>query len=88
MITIDDCIGMSGLDEGEILALAEHEHIPEMAAIALGDYLLHQAKGPARIRQMIEDDIREALKRGDREHARELFMALRHFLHEHRDQLD
>ncbi|WP_417669384.1 hypothetical protein [Roseibium sp.] len=87
MITIDDCIGLSGLDEAEILALAEHEHIPEMAAVALGAYLLHQRKGPARIRQMIEDDIREALKRGDRGHARELFMALRHFIHEHRDDL-
>ena len=87
MITIDDCIGMSGLDEAEILALAEHEHIAEIAAAALGAYLLHQRKGPRRIREMIEDDIRSALERGDRQHARELFMALRHFLHAHRDEL-
>ena len=29
---------------------------------------------------MLRDDIRAAVARNDREHARELFMALRHFL--------
>jgi hypothetical protein len=32
---------------------------------------------------MIVEDIRAALHRGDREHARELFGALRHFLATH-----
>ena len=36
-----------------------------------------------KIRDMIRDDIREALKRNDRDHARELFMTLRHFLDVH-----
>ena len=58
MITIEDCIGLSDLREDEILALAEHEHIPEIAATALGAYLLHQKHGAERIRAMIEDDIR------------------------------
>lgn len=86
MITIQDCIDMSGLDEAEILALAEHEHISEIAA-ALGAYLLEQPKGASRIVWMIEEDIRTALGQGNRAHARELFMALRHFLHEHRGEL-
>lgn len=85
MITIEDCIGLSGQDEAEILALAEHEHIPEIAAVALGNYLIQSNKGMRTVRAMIEDDIRVALVRGDRVHARELFMVLRHFLHEHRD---
>ena len=33
MLTIQDCIELSELTEEEILAIAEHEHIPEMAAI-------------------------------------------------------
>ena len=33
MLTLEDCIGLSELDEEEILAIAEHEHIPEMAAV-------------------------------------------------------
>jgi len=28
MLTIEDCIGLSELTEEEILAIAEHEHIP------------------------------------------------------------
>lgn len=88
MISLEDCIALSGLDEPEILALAEHEHLSEMAAAALGNYLLHKHHGPERIRQMIEDDIRAALERGDRAHAKELFSALRHFMHEHRAELE
>lgn len=87
MITLEDCIALSGLDEPEILALAEHEHLSEVAAAALGSYLLHKYHGADRIRQMIEDDIRAALERGDRGHAKELFAALRHFMHEHREEL-
>jgi hypothetical protein len=83
MITLDDCIAMCGLTEEEVLAIAEHEHIPEIAAAALGDYLLHQQHGAERIRDMLREDIRAALARGDRGHARELFMALRHFLSDH-----
>lgn len=80
MITLEDCIAMCGLNEEEILAIAEHEHIPEIAAAALAQYLLSQKHGPEKIRGMLRDDIRAALARGDRKHARELFMALRHFL--------
>jgi hypothetical protein len=83
MITLNDCIALCGLSEEEVLAIAEHEHIPEIAAAALGDYLLHQEHGAERIRDMLRDDIRAAVRRGDRDHARDLFMALRHFLSEH-----
>src|SRR5262245_45987673 len=71
---------MCDLTEEEILAIAEHEHIPEIAAAALAQYLLSQERGPEKIRAILQDDIRAALARGDRQHARELFMALRHFL--------
>ena len=80
MIALEDCIAMCGLTEAEVLAIAEHEHIPEIAAAALGQYLLGKKHGPAQIREMLRDDIRAALTRNDREHARQLFMALRHFL--------
>jgi hypothetical protein len=66
-----------------VLAIAEHEHIPEIAAAALAQYLLCQDHGAERIRDILRDDIRAAIARGDRAHARELFMALRHFLSAH-----
>ena len=30
MLTFEDCLGLSELNEDEILAIAEHEHIPEL----------------------------------------------------------
>ena len=83
MISKDDIIGMCDLDLEEIDAIAEHEHIPEVAAAALGDYLLHQANGAERVRDMIVEDIRSALARRDQGHASSLYTALQHFLVAH-----
>ncbi len=83
MISKADILDMCDLDRDEIDAIAEHEHIPEVAAAALGDYLVHQAHGAERVRDMIVDDIRWAIERRDRAHASTLYMALRHFLAGH-----
>jgi hypothetical protein len=83
MISLEDCIAMCGLDEAEVEAIAEHEHVPEIAAAALAGYLLHVSGGEMEIRRMIVDDIHNALEEGRIEHANQLFMALRHFLSTH-----
>jgi hypothetical protein len=83
MISLEDCIAFSGLSEDEVLAIAEHEHLPEMAAAALAQYLLHQDHGAERIRDMILDDIRDAQRRGDKAHVRTLLHVLHHFLRSH-----
>jgi hypothetical protein len=75
MISVQDCIDLCGLNDCEVAAIGEHEHIPEIAAAALASYLLHQPHGEETIRTMIIDDIRTCVT-----HAAELFMALRHFL--------
>jgi hypothetical protein len=85
MITLEDCIALSGLTEQEVLAIAEHEHVPEIAAAAIGRYLLKEPNGADKIRDMMRDDIHDALSRGDKEHASELLMVLRHFLATHPD---
>jgi hypothetical protein len=36
------------LSEEEVLAIAEHEHLPEIAATALAQYLLSQEHGSER----------------------------------------
>jgi hypothetical protein len=85
MISMEDCIGLCGLDEVEVAAISEHEHIPEIAAAALASYLLKQPHGGETIRTMIIDDMHKALDDGRVRHAAELFMALRHFLEQHPD---
>ena len=83
MISLEDCIAFSGLSEEEVAAIGEHEHIPQVAACALADYLLKLPGGGRKIRTMIVDDIQQALCEGRIRHAQELFMALRHFLEGH-----
>jgi len=88
MISQEDCTAMCGLDEREVAAIAEHEHVPEIAAAALASYLLHKAGGEKVIRQMLIDDIHGALDQKRLRHATELFMALRHFLNNHPEAVD
>lgn len=88
VVTLEDCIAFCGLSEAEVLALAEHEHIPEIAAAALAEYLLQQPHGAERIAAMIRDDIRAALARNDKAHASELMAALAHFTNAHPEALD
>lgn len=86
-ITLQDCIALCGLEEDEVAGIAEHEHMPDIAAAALAHHLLHQPGGVSRIRTMLVDDFRAALRRGDRAHARDLLATLRHFAATHRDEL-
>jgi hypothetical protein len=83
MITLQDCIGLCGLTEEEVLAVAEHEHLPEIAATALAQYLLSQEHGPEKIRDMIVDDVRQAQRSGDKKHVLTLLHVLHHFLNAH-----
>jgi hypothetical protein len=83
MLTILDCIELSELSEEEILAIAEHEHIPEIVAAELGNYLVQTPTGEKRIKAMIVDDMRAARQRGDYLHVLKLKLCLRHFLEHH-----
>ena len=84
MITLEDCIGLCGLTEEEVLAIAEHEQLPEIAATALGQYLLSLEHGSERVRDIIVDDIRQAQLSGrDKEHLLTLLHVLHHFLKTH-----
>jgi hypothetical protein len=83
MISLADCMGLCDLSPEEVQAISEHEHVPEIIAATLGSYLLHSEHGPEKVRQIIVDDIRSAVRRHDIPHARQLVSVLRHFLHEH-----
>jgi hypothetical protein len=83
MISLEDCVALSGLTEAQVLAIAEHEHVPEIAATALAQYLSNQEHGMEKIRDMIVDDIRQAQQRQDKAHVLTLLHALHHFLKSH-----
>ena len=75
--------GLCGLTEEGVLAIAEHEHMPEIAAAAFAEYLTNQEHGTEKIRDMIVDDIRAGQARDDKEHILTLLHVLHHFLRTH-----
>jgi hypothetical protein len=83
MLTLEDCLALCDLTEEEVLAIAEHEHIPEMAALELGNYLVHAPGGEMRIKSIIRDDIAEARLRGHRSVELALKLVLRDFVLQH-----
>ena len=83
MLSLEDCIAMSGLTEEEIDAIAEHEGIPEICAAEMGAYLVTTPDGQRRIKRMILDDIERARSHGDFKHAAVLKLCLKHFAETH-----
>lgn len=83
MISLEDCVALCGLTEEEILAIAEHEHLPQIEAAALAQYLLRGGAGADLIRNMIMDDVRAAQRAGDRDRVKSLLHVLHHYLRAH-----
>jgi hypothetical protein len=83
MITFEDCAAFCGLTCEEISAIAEHEHVPEISAAALAQYMLDQPHGSERLREMIVDDIRASHRARNHRHTQMLLHVLHHFLKSH-----
>lgn len=83
MLRYQDCVELSDLTEEEIEAIAQHEHLPEMAALELGSYLVHSEEGIPMIKRIILDDIEEARRRGHTQKMLELKLVLKHFVETH-----
>lgn len=79
MLTYEDCVGLTDLEEEEIEAISQHEHVPEMIAAELGCCLAHQVGGDLRIDRMIRDDIEEAAWRGHPQESRHWRAVLQRF---------
>ena len=83
MLTFEDCVALSGLTAEEIAAIAEHEHIPELAAAEMGNYLCRSPSGELRIKRMIVEDIDAASTAGRVDRVVALRLVLRHFVECH-----
>jgi len=83
MLTFEDCLALCDLSVDEIAAIAEHEHLPDMAALGYGDYLIHGPDGEQHIKRMIVEDIDLAKSSGNLKHAEELETILKNFILHH-----
>jgi hypothetical protein len=86
MLTWEDCIGLVELSEEEIAAIAQHEHLTQLAALELGNYLVEH-EGCQKIRRMLLDDIESAHRARDPLRVLMLKLALKHFIDCHSGQL-
>ncbi len=82
MLTYEECLAMCDITQDEVSAIAEHEHIDPMIALALGQYLCCH-EGETVIKKIIIDDINHAEKTGNQDHAKVLRRVLQHFIATH-----
>jgi len=83
MLTYDDCLAMCDLTEDEVRAIAAHRHIPALVAMEYGNWLCECPDGVPRLRSMIQDDLEDAVRRGDAVAAAKLRLVLRRFVETH-----
>lgn len=83
MLTLEDCLALCELSEEEVRTIAQHEHIPEIAATEVANYLIRTPDGAFAIKSMIRDDIAHAIARADPARALALKALLRNFVLQH-----
>jgi len=85
MLTYEDCLAFCDLTEDEIEAIAEHEHIPAIVAMELGQYLVQTDDGVRKIKRIILDDIEAARKNSEQNRYLVLKATFQHFVDTHPD---
>ena len=82
-MTFQDCLGLCDISEAEALAIAEHEHLPAMAAVQLGDYLMRTPEGELCLKEILRDHIAAAAASGDSMRTLALKAILREYILKH-----
>jgi hypothetical protein len=88
VLTWIDCLSQSELTADEIRAVAEHEHLSQLAALELGNWLVVRPDGCHMLKRMILDDIERAHARGDPAHAARLKLVMQQFCRTHPENPD
>jgi len=83
MLTLQEIMDVCECSEEEIAAIAMHEHIPDVVAAEMGEYLLHTPDGVPMIRKIILEDIEMARNAGRTEQVEQLELVLKHFIANH-----
>lgn len=83
MLSLKDCLDYCDMDQDEISAVAEHEHIPVIVAAELCDSLLHTEEGVCNLHAMLLDNIATALEHGEVGRAGQLSRTYQHFRSQH-----
>lgn len=79
MLTFKECLQFCELTEDEVEAISEHERVPEIVALELGQTLLKSQSGIAEIKRFIREDIARAKVHGQEAKAAHFEDVYRHF---------
>jgi hypothetical protein len=65
MLTLEECLDCSELSREEVREIADHHHLPEVLAAALGHALLNSPTGLDTIRGYLLQNLEKATLQGD-----------------------
>jgi hypothetical protein len=83
MLAWIDCLSFSDLTADEIRAIADHEHLSQMAALELGHWLVNRPDGTRALKRLILEELEAATARGDFVRAAQLRLTVKHFCDTH-----
>lgn len=65
MLTLRDCIDFADMDADELLAIARHEHLPDIVALEKAATFLQEDWGAPAVRQMVMEEVERRIAHGD-----------------------
>lgn len=83
MLSIEDCLGLSGLSEDELQLVAEHEHVPLIVAAEMAAGLRRTPRGTYVLRGYMLDALEKAVSSGENDRARRLDRIIAGFVAAH-----
>ncbi len=83
MLTLKECLDYCDLDMDEVMAVAEHEHLPAIVAAELCFELLQSPQGVCCMHTMVLDDLQSAIAHGECERAQRLTSTYQHLQEQH-----
>jgi len=83
MLTLQECLDFSELNEDEIHVIAEHERVPQIIAAEMGYTLLKSPKGIYQIRQLLLEELERAKLAGQADKARRIDQTITRFVAAH-----
>ena len=85
MLSLQDCLDLTDISDGELAAIARHEKIPPIVALELGHLLIQTAAGVETLRQFIHDDIMSAQRQNRCQDCEQFSRTLADFNEKHPD---
>lgn len=83
MLTLQDCIGICGLNPDQVEAIADHEHLNMIIAAEWAECMLDRPDGTMIVRHVLEDEAAQCRAAGDFMRSRRYQVGLSDFNRSH-----